>query len=956
LATDTAALPAAPEQESALRVGEAIYLRGQFDSASTLWRAALVRAKANHDSLAEARLLTWLGLADYRRGDYASARRQGEQALQIKLRAAFQAELARSYNALGLLAWNEGRLSDAIVMFGSASRSARAQADEAGLAKAANNLALVYTEMGEFAPARLGFIEARRAGHRLSDARIEGGALTNLGMLDIQLGDPRSALTSLERARALYASIGYETGEQNALGQLGTAYDALGEPRLAFAALDSALALSRKEGLRQEEASDLELIAGLYRQGGDLRHALELYQQANRLNGELGLAVEEGTGLRNEAEIYAALGRSDVAKDRTEQALAIHTAAGARLQQLRDHLLLAELTAAGPDDAASAEHLRAADRVASALDARVARVEVALTRAQIRERVGDAEGVIRTLSTADRDLDGDYRSEWRAQLLRARAFEQRAMLDSAADAGRHALMYVERIRSHFGSAWLRSSYAVDKSGTYADLTAVLLRLDRSAEAFEVADASRSRALLEYLGAPNPDVPLRGDAIRTLAGAEVLLRQIDTLTSRLDALEATPPPERDATVQSQAVDIAARLATARGAYEALLVRVGERDADGARLLGSRPVTADVVRRVLSQGEAVLEYFVMPDRVVVFVVTPAGVRTVTSQIALEDLTRRVRLARDLLGHPGGTREAAAVLTALHAALIAPAERAGALEGIDRLIMIPHSVLAYLPFAALTSEATGHYLVQDYALLHAPSAAAFAVLRGEAAETVRTAQPELRGTAFAPFTRKLPATLRELRAVRRSLAGATLYQGTSATEARLRSALEGGGPVHVASHAVMNPRRPMFSRIELARGDGGSTDDGRLEVHELLELRIHAPLVFLSGCETGVGAAWSTEFVRGDDYATLAQAFLYAGARSVMATLWRIGDAGAAALTERFYAGLDHQAVPEALAAAQQALIGHPRYGDPYYWAAFQVTGDGRAIREAHRHDITSVQRRN
>jgi CHAT domain-containing protein len=151
-------------------------------------------------------------------------------------------------------------------------------------------------------------------------------------------------------------------------------------------------------------------------------------------------------------------------------------------------------------------------------------------------------------------------------------------------------------------------------------------------------------------------------------------------------------------------------------------------------------------------------------------------------------------------------------------------------------------------------------------------------------------------------------------------------------------------------------MFSRIELARGEGGSTDDGRLEVHELLELRIHAPLVFLSGCETGVGAAWSTEFVRGDDYATLAQAFLYAGARSVMATLWRIGDAGAAALTERFYAGLDQRAVPEALAAAQRGLIGDPRYGDPYYWAAFQVTGDGLAIREAHRQDSTSVQQRN
>ena len=74
-------------------------------------------------------------------------------------------------------------------------------------------------------------------------------------------------------------------------------------------------------------------------------------------------------------------------------------------------------------------------------------------------------------------------------------------------------------------------------------------------------------------------------------------------------------------------------------------------------------------------------------------------------------------------------------------------------------------------------------------------------------------------------------------------------------------------------MNSRNSLFSRIELTPGSGEPGDDGRLEVHELLRLRIRSPLVFLSGCETGVGAAWSNQFARGEDYATLAQAFLYA-----------------------------------------------------------------------------------
>jgi CHAT domain-containing protein len=100
----------------------------------------------------------------------------------------------------------------------------------------------------------------------------------------------------------------------------------------------------------------------------------------------------------------------------------------------------------------------------------------------------------------------------------------------------------------------------------------------------------------------------------------------------------------------------------------------------------------------------------------------------------------------------------------------------------------------------------------------------------------------------------------------------------------------------------------------------------------------LVFLSGCETGVGAAWSTGFARGEDYATLAQAVLYAGARNVLSTLWPIGDRGAAAFAERFYANLEQVAPPEALAAAQKDLLRDPDFGRPFHWAGYTLSGEG------------------
>jgi CHAT domain-containing protein len=148
-------------------------------------------------------------------------------------------------------------------------------------------------------------------------------------------------------------------------------------------------------------------------------------------------------------------------------------------------------------------------------------------------------------------------------------------------------------------------------------------------------------------------------------------------------------------------------------------------------------------------------------------------------------------------------------------------------------------------------------------------------------------------------------------------------------------------------------MFSRIEMAQGSGVPADDGRLEVHELLAMRIHAPLVFLSGCETGVASAWSTEFSSGEDYSTLAQGFMYAGAQSVIATLWRIEDEGAAALAERFYANLKGMAAPEALAAAQRELLGSSPYQRPYYWAGYTLTGVSESASHSLKSQTVSVQ---
>ncbi len=189
-------------------------------------------------------------------------------------------------------------------------------------------------------------------------------------------------------------------------------------------------------------------------------------------------------------------------------------------------------------------------------------------------------------------------------------------------------------------------------------------------------------------------------------------------------------------------------------------------------------------------------------------------------------------------------------------------------------------------------------------------------------------------------LPATRTETRAIRGVLSEARERVNRRASESAAREALARGDLVHVASHGSLNVQNPLFSRIELARvrEDAPPEDDGRLEVHELLDMEIRSPLVFLSGCETGLGASGSTLFVEGEDYATLAQAFLYAGAQNVIATLWRIEDEGAARFAEAFYRRLAELGTTAGLAAAQRELIKSAEFARPFYWAPYRLTGSG------------------
>jgi CHAT domain-containing protein len=136
-----------------------------------------------------------------------------------------------------------------------------------------------------------------------------------------------------------------------------------------------------------------------------------------------------------------------------------------------------------------------------------------------------------------------------------------------------------------------------------------------------------------------------------------------------------------------------------------------------------------------------------------------------------------------------------------------------------------------------------------------------------------------------------------------------------------------LHFAVHAELNEEDPMSSALLLA-GDG--KDDGRLKVGEIFSLNLKAGMVVLSACETGLGKLNS-----GDEMVGLTRAFIYAGTPSVVTTLWKVNDRSSYELMREFYQRLKTVKKSEALRQAQLKTM--KEFPEPFYWAAYQPTGE-------------------
>lgn len=512
----------------------------------------------------------------------------------------------------------------------------------------------------------------------------------------------------------------------------------------------------------------------------------------------------------------------------------------------------------------------------------------------------EAKQSLDTLIAHPRIVDqGDI--HWIALFERGHLAERLGNPREAVEFYLRSIEIIERQRSSLTTEASKIGFVGDKQEVYFRAIRALAVSGDTEKAFDLVERAKSRALVDML-AEKRQFSRRGDA---RAATRQLLENLNSADLDSRAVTGRGATTVAGTLRSLSL---AQLTLRKEAPEL------------ASLVSVSSVPLAELRRRLQPDEMLVEYYRHRDTLLVFLLDRQQMNVVSLPGKDGALESRIGDFRKALQDADDERIQALAL-ALFRELIEPVS--GQIRH-KSLILVPHGALHYLPFAALRGP-DGKWFVDQWSHRQLPSASTLLYLPSARADasraTLAIGNPDL-GSRDAD----LPAAESEARGIAGQNQTSTLLLGKEATETRFRSLAPNFARLHFATHGEFRAERPLQSGLLLAKD---ARHDGRITVGEIYDLELNADLVTLSACETGLGDIRS-----GDDVVGLTRGFLYAGGRSIVASLWKVADDSTARLMEAFYRNLEGGNTQDALRKAQ--IETRASYPSPFYWAAFQLMG--------------------
>lgn len=336
----------------------------------------------------------------------------------------------------------------------------------------------------------------------------------------------------------------------------------------------------------------------------------------------------------------------------------------------------------------------------------------------------------------------------------------------------------------------------------------------------------------------------------------------------------------------------------------------------------PLSLKQVQGLLEAQTTLLEYFVTPREILVWLVERDRLQLVRIASRRSELVAQVTQLREAIAEVNNPARVKAAAQELFKLLLQPllAQVRG-----NELLIVPHDALHYLPFQALISP-TGKYLIEDYSISYLSSASLMQFTKDKARRG-RTQALVLGNPSLGDPAYDLRFAEREAREIFQLFPKSAVYVKDQATKQRAVAESGNYDILHFATHADLNQDEPLESALRLARaGDS----DGRLTAREIFALNLKTDMVVLSACETGLG-----KITNGDEIIGLTRAFIYAGTPSIVPTLWKVNDRSSYEVIRSYYAHLKTMKKSDALRHAQLQTM--KEFSHPFFWAAYTLTGE-------------------
>ncbi len=949
------------DPDSLYDAGHDLYEKAEYSRAASVFKEASAHYLSIKDSAGWAQALLRQGDALLNQGEV----RKGEelfifvnehqpQNASVLLKAEIHKNLGRVYRELE-------QYEKSIRFYEKGLEFAAVNGDSLFIAQLNNNISYPYLYSGDYERAFSHQKKAKEIYESLGESYRLSFLLNGMFITLRNLGLHKQANKYIRHSMRLREEAGNPNLLDVAYHNMAVSFNDMGQTDSAILYYGKSLELSRMLENPYDITQTLINIGQLYKRAGDYETALAYYNEALKTNYQTERPVSIANNLNELAEVAILNDDLSNAENFYREALSWLKKADTP-QELADlYLGVAELKIKQKEYESAKEHVEKAkssfDENHRPLALRAYNVlgEIYYLEGKLDQSLAQYRRVYKLYS------DQGMASQIKPAMNLARAYS-RVSSDSAFVLADRSFTLIDSIRTKVAGLTFRSGFFKDYAGFYNEVASwYITQKDDPEKAFELVEAAKARVLMDELAEARQKVYETLDE-STLIKKQQKAKRIDRLYNQLEEVGSGP----------EAASIRNELKDLEFEYQSFLNELHTRSSELKNFDYPEPIVLNQLQKLLNEKTAVIEYAFTDNGVIRLMIQQDGVSasyvdSINSRDARFFFTERVREFRESITEVEDKSTIYEQGSGLYTFLIPAFEERGTSE-ITNLVIIPDGPLSYLPFEALSKNS--RFLIEDFQVKYLPSASIYSfiqaphrdtefdllALAGSGFESEENAvYPARSQSSFA----SLPSTLLEVDSISVNFNKAQVLKNDDVTEATLKSHDLGNYRIlHFATHANVDETNPFRSGLILSKKTEVESlfgEDGHLNSREISSLKLNADLVTLSACNTGMG-----KLVTGEGLLGLQRSFLSAGASSVMVSLWSIFDRSTSVFMSDFYRSMlahqekdygiwsrtmdwfgmyEHPMIDyktKAIRDAKLAMIDHPYYNHPVYWAPFILIG--------------------